>query len=82
MPFSYLNPRLKLLSVCILCNLGNVCIYHEARMGPQAKENNVLMMGKGELRVVECMWDESRSGWWGLGSDDEEKQGTSSKEPC
>lgn len=41
MPLSYLNPILKLLNVCILCNLSNACIYHEVRMRitRQGKQN-------------------------------------------
>lgn len=29
--------------------------------GPQGRENKILMMGKGELRVKGCMWPESRN---------------------
>lgn len=76
MPFSYLNPRLKLLSVCILCNLGNVCIYHEARMGTTSQGKQCINDGQRgtEGSGMHVRWKSKRmmrvgQWWWGQAGD-------------
>lgn len=55
---SYLNPILRLLNVCILCNLRNVCIYHEVRMGitRQGKQNINDGKGRKEGKRMYAAW--------------------------